>query len=124
MKRRDFIRLGSLLILLPSTTRILAGCGGGDSDNTGGDEEGVGVQTFTFTSSLEGGHTHTLALTASELANPPPGGLNRETSVDFEHLHTVELTEAELASISAGDAVMKTTSRVAGHAHSFEFRMS
>ncbi len=124
MNRRKFVvQLGSVLIVLPAG-RVLLGCSGKESyenKNDAGTDAG-GEQALTFTSSVESGHSHTAQLQITEITSPPAGGLVRDTSVTSGHLHTVELTQADLSSIDAGSTVTKTTSVVANHSHTFEFK--
>jgi hypothetical protein len=126
MKRREVLRIGSLIVLLPAATRLLVACGGDNGNGNGNGDAGLngadgGTQRLTFTSSVDQAHQHTVALEPAELSTPPAAGVTKNTSLDAGHLHTVELSEAELADIDGGGTVTKTTSLVSGHTHTFAF---
>jgi hypothetical protein len=123
-RRRFVVQLGTVLLVLPAS-RVLIGCGGGGGDGNGADagtDAGTNQQAYTFTSSVDAGHTHTFQLQATELSTPPAGGIERDTSTDSGHIHMVELTEADLNSIDDGNTVTKTASVVGGHSHTFTFK--
>jgi hypothetical protein len=115
MKRREFlVRVGSLALSVPAT-RLLVGCE--DAPNEAG-----GPPSLTFTSSIDSGHSHRVALEVAIIQDPPASGTEPTTSEVNGHVHTVVLTEADLAAIRDNQAVTKPTSIDADHAHAFTFR--
>ena len=147
MDRRNFlVRLGSVILVLPSSSVLLNACGGDDSGATpgAGGAAGSGATTggtglagaggasgvdagpvapavLTFTSSVTNAHTHAFQIAMTELTSPPAVGIARETSETNGHTHTVVLSDADLGAIQNGQTVLRTTSLVNGHTHQFAF---
>ena len=79
MDRRELlVRMGGLLLILPAS-KVLLACGGSSG----------GGQTFTYTTSSELDHTHTVALQPTDLSAPPANGVDKTTSNVLSHTHTV-----------------------------------
>ncbi|MFU8805380.1 MAG: hypothetical protein ACNA8W_16325 [Bradymonadaceae bacterium] len=114
MDRRHFFRLCAAIFVAFPLCLALMGCFG--------DEEEPGVPSLTFTSSVEAGHSHNLVLLLDEINDPPPTGLNRETSEASGHTHIVVLTDEDLNRIADGDTVTRVTTEVGGHTHTFTLR--
>src|SRR5260221_8492250 len=95
------------LLLVP----IAAACG--SSNSSGGSCDGVGS-----TSSVDMGHSHTVCVPASDLANPPASGATYTTSGP-DPTHKLMLTASQLTSIQQGQSVAVTTSTDGGHSHNF-----
>jgi len=70
------------------------------------------------TSTVALGHTHTVCVLQSDLANPPAAGVTYTTSSP-DPMHMVTLTQAQLRSIQAGQTVTVTTSVANNHTHNF-----
>jgi hypothetical protein len=124
--RRDFLfAAGGLMIALPVGWSI-AGCGSGTTANNcaNADKLVTSGTSLVFTSSCDLTHTHDFTLMTTELTTPPSAGVMRDTSVDTfdNHMHSVTLTQAELMMIESGTPIMKTTSLVNQHTHTYMFR--
>jgi hypothetical protein len=120
MERREFvIRLGSILIVLPAAG-ILTSCGGDDTVEPGG----TNTTALKFTSSEDGGHTHTFEISLATLANAPSAGHTASTSNDGGHTHTVVLNMDQLRQIESGSTVTVETTVDAMHTHRFTFAKS
>jgi hypothetical protein len=83
------------------------------------------------TSSVDDGHTHTVCVPSTDLANPPSAGATYTTSppesggmVISGALHTVTLTAAQLSMIEGGQSLTVTTSTDGGHNHQFVLTMA
>ena len=124
--RRDFlVAAGRLMVALPVGWSIV-GCGSSTTANScaNADKLVTSGASLVFTSSCDLTHTHDFTLMTSELSTPPTAGVMRDSSADpFDnHTHSVTLTQAELMSIAGGTTVMKTTSLVNQHTHTYMFR--
>jgi hypothetical protein len=64
-------------------------------------------------------HTHTMCVPASDLANPPEGGVTYATSSTLAHTHTVTLARVDLEALAAGGTAMATSSTADQHLHTF-----
>jgi hypothetical protein len=64
-------------------------------------------------------HTHTMCVPASDLANPPEGGVTYATSSTLAHTHTVTLARVDLEALAAGGPAMATSSTADQHLHTF-----
>lgn len=110
IERRDFIiRVGTVLVSLP----IFAACG--DDNTTPNTQTG----TLRFTSSEDAGHSHTVDIELTALANPPMS-IDKTTS-SVGHTHMVSLTSDDLRSINTGGTISKQTTTDEGHLHTFTF---
>jgi hypothetical protein len=105
--RRDFlIRATTTLLLVPIAARCTTSSQNGPP--TGPNNSGCdGVDS---TSSVVDYHDHTVCVLTTDLTNPPQTGARYTTSSNGGHTHTVTLTQAQLASIENGDDVTITTS--------------
>ena len=74
-----------------------------------------------YTSSMVQSHSHTFGVEASALATPPTDGVSGSTSADGGHTHSVSVTAQQLQSVSAGQSVKVTTTSTGGHTHVFTF---
>jgi hypothetical protein len=77
--------------------------------------------TVVYTCSTVGQHHHTFVLEDSALATPPPTGINADSSTDGMHSHTVTISAAELADIAKGGSVEVTSGDAGSHTHVFTF---
>jgi hypothetical protein len=112
--RREFLReITVTLLLVPIAA---SACASASSGAAAGADDGCNGLDPTSTVTL--GHTHTVCIPQSDLANPPAGGATYTTSAPTP-MHTVTLTQAQLESIQAGQAVTVTTSVANNHTHNF-----
>jgi len=74
------------------------------------------LDSKTFTSSNDQGHTHTITIQKAEVETA--AGISRETSANG-HTHTFTMTSAELTNVKNGAAVLITTKDSNGHNHNF-----
>jgi len=76
-------------------------------------------RNLNFTSSVVDAHTHSFALTETDLT--AGADITRNTSMVAGHSHSVTLTAVELATINQGGLISKDTSSVLAHVHNFQF---
>jgi hypothetical protein len=74
-----------------------------------------------YTSSTNSSHHHTFMLDDSQVATPPAEGVSGDSSTDGMHSHTVEISAADLAAIASGDTVQVTSGSAGSHTHVFTF---
>lgn len=72
---------------------------------------------IVYTSSVVQYHSHTFGIETSAFASPPTDGVSGSTSNDGAHTHTVAVSMAELQSVGAGQTVQVTTGVASGHTH-------
>jgi hypothetical protein len=137
--RREFVESATVMLLMIPLTR----CSENTSSNVvvppdgavpdGGDgaaAEGAAPEAAPSgcasnpTSTTVLGHAHMVCVLATDLANPPAGGVTYTTTTSSSatiasHNHTVTLTAAQLATINAGQSVTVTTSITTSHTHDF-----
>ena len=73
-----------------------------------------------FTSSVDGGHSHTVEIKFADLEQPPDGGRTLTTS-STGHSHSVTLSSSDFVALEAGETVVRSTSTDGGHLHTFSF---
>jgi hypothetical protein len=120
LTRREFT-VESALAMLAGVTITITGCGGDDNVpvNVMPNPTPTPSGGKTGTVSTEAGHTHTGAdITAAQLT---AGNAISLTLVGSGHTHTVALSQTELSQISAGTRVQKTSSTDNAHAHTVTF---
>jgi hypothetical protein len=103
----------------PSTNKA-AGASGNDPYAPGAAPTRSG-STVVYTCSTVGQHIHTFVLEDSALAAPPASGINGDSSTDGMHSHTVAISAGELAEIANGDSVQVTSGDAGSHTHVFTF---
>jgi len=74
-----------------------------------------------YTSSTVQAHSHTFSLDDASISAPPTDGVSGDSSVDQGHSHTVAITMAQLQQVSMGSSVQVTTGDAGGHTHVFTF---
>ena len=105
--RRDFlVRATTALLLVPIAARCTSS---NNNPSTGPDNTG-GCDGIDSTSTVNDAHDHMVCVPTTDLTNPPQGGARYTTTNDGGHTHSVTLTQAQLASIESGDDVTVTTS--------------
>jgi hypothetical protein len=120
LTRRQFT-VESALAMLAGVTITITGCGDDNNDDpgtnptpppaTGGKSGVVGTTN---------GHTHTGAdITAAQLT--AGNAISLTLSTVSGHSHTVALSQSELTQIAANTRVSKDSSNDAGHVHSVTF---
>jgi len=117
LTRREFT-VESALAMLAGVTITITGCGG---DDNSGPNPGPSPQPDgkTGTVSSSAGHTHTGAdITAAQLT---AGNAISLTLVGSGHTHTVALSQTELTQINAGTRVSKDSSNDQAHTHLVTF---
>jgi hypothetical protein len=78
---------------------------------------------ITVTSSCDGEHTHDFTIMNTDLVTPPATGVaGNTTAYEGGHVHTIALTAAELAQIQGGTTVSKVSGSAEAHTHMFDFR--
>jgi hypothetical protein len=115
--RREFLSGATITLLMIPVAGAVSRCG--SSNNPSGGCDGAGA-----TSTVAGGHTHTICVALADLSNPPAAGKSYTSSLSGAHSHTVTLTQAQLQSIASGQPVTVTTSTDSGHAHDFALQKS
>jgi len=74
-----------------------------------------------YTSSTNSSHHHTFMLDNAPIATPPAEGISGDSSSDDAHSHTVDLSAVDLADIANGDTVQVTSGNAGSHTHVFTF---
>jgi hypothetical protein len=119
--RREFLRHATVTLLLVPLGA--AACSGDNNNNSAsavtGTSDAGGCDGIGATSTVVGGHAHTVCVSAASLSNPPVGGMTFTTSVSQSHQHTITLSQAQLRILAAGGDVMVETSIVLSHSHEF-----
>ena len=115
--RREFT-VQSALAMLAGVTITISGCG--DDDNgTPAPTPPPAASGKTGVVATVNGHTHTGAdITAAQLT---AGNAISLTLVGSGHTHTLALTQSELTTIAAGTRVQKDSTNDSGHMHSVTF---
>ena len=73
-----------------------------------------------YTSSATLAHSHSFAIELTELATPPAEGVSGNTSMEGGHAHALAVSASQLAGISAGQSVRVTAAAGdTGHTHVF-----
>jgi hypothetical protein len=97
-----------------------SGAGGGASTAPGADPVRAGTMV-TYTSSTAGKHIHTFTLDDSDIASPPSAGISGMSSTDSMHSHSVDISADQLAMVAAGGTVEVTSGVTGMHTHVFTF---
>jgi hypothetical protein len=113
LTRRRFVTDTVILTLVP----VVVGCGDDEQDPS--DCDGAGA-----TSSVDGGHSHTVCVASADLMNPPTAGARYTTSSDDGHTHEIELSADQLTQIAGGSEVTVMATVVDGHGHTFSLSSS
>jgi hypothetical protein len=113
MERREFTVL-SALALLGGATITVSGCGGGGNPMSG-PTTGDGSVGGTISAN----HGHVATISAAELTGG--GGLNLDIRGTADHTHTVALTGSQVVDIRGGATVAKQSTDTAGHDHMVTF---
>src|SRR5262245_7909239 len=87
MNRREFLKAGTVTLLLIPVTRSLSGCGSSSPSTPGG----TGCDGVSSTSTVVLAHSHTLCVPATDLTAPPAGGRTYNTGQSGapSHFHMV-----------------------------------
>ena len=118
LTRREFT-VESALAMLAGVTITISGCGGDNNNDAtpGPSPAPSGGKTGVVGSS--NGHTHTGAdITAAQLT---AGNAIMLTLVGSGHTHTVALSQSEMSQIAAGTRVQKDSSNDQAHMHTVTF---
>jgi hypothetical protein len=118
ISRRDFLKTGTVTLLLIPASRALSGCGGYSSSPVTG-PTGPGCDGAGATSSVALSHTHTLCVPLIDLTSPPAEGRTYATSTSGAHHHDVTLSQQDLQNLGTGGSVVVTTTSVDAHTHTF-----
>ncbi len=116
-RREALLRGVTTLVLIP----IAARC---SSSSSSSPQANVACDGVPSTSSVNGGHTHTLCVPSADLANPPAGGATYAASFVSGHAHTVSLSAEQLQAINVGAEVVVESSTDRGHSHTFAIQMA
>jgi len=115
VSRREFT-VETALAMLAGVTITITGCGGGSSNSGTGPSPQPGGKAGTVSSSA--GHTHSAEITAAQLT---AGNAISVTLTGGTHTHTVALSQSELTQINAGTRVQKDSSNDQAHTHLVTF---
>jgi hypothetical protein len=116
LTRRQFT-VESALAMLAGVTITISGCGDDDNATPAPTPPPSGGKTGVVGST--NGHTHVGAdITSAQLT---AGNAISLTLTGSGHTHTVALSQSELAQISAGTRVQKDSSNDSGHTHTVTF---
>jgi hypothetical protein len=114
LTRREFT-VETALAMLAGVTITITGCGG-DNNSTAGPSGQSGNKAGSVSSSA--GHSHTAEITAAQLT---AGNAISVTLVGGDHTHTLALSQSELTQINAGTRVQKESSNDQAHTHFVTF---
>ena len=114
MERREFTVL-SALALLGGATITVSGCGGGGGNPMSGPTTGDG----SVSGAISANHGHAAMITAAELTSG--GGMNLDIRGTADHTHTVALTGSQVVQIRGGSSVAKQSTDTGGHSHMVTF---
>ena len=109
---------GSLVALGGSLFFVSCGgdSGTSDADQPAAPPVQSGTQ-IVYTTSNVGAHFHTFGIETSAFATPPTDGVSGSTSNDAGHTHTVAVSMSDLQSVGAGQTIKVTTGSASGHTH-------
>jgi hypothetical protein len=74
-----------------------------------------------YISSTVQAHSHSFSLDDTAISAPPADGISGDSSVEEGHSHTVAVSMAQLQQVSTGSSVQVTTGDAGGHTHVFTF---
>ena len=110
LTRRELLSKSTVLLILVPVAAAATACG-----SSGTSTPSNGCNGIFETSTVTANHTHTLCVATTDLTAPPAAGTTYTTSFDGGHSHTVTLTQAQLQSINGGGSVTVTTSSPLPH---------
>ena len=116
MRKTNPARVVTIAFLAAALGFFQVSCGG--SSSTTAPPAKPDPNSRVFTSTLVGGHTHTITIQKSEIETPPTGGISRLTSSTV-HTHSFTMTEVELTNVKGGTPVVVTTGDTNLHTHGF-----
>jgi hypothetical protein len=116
--RREFT-VESALAMLAGVSITISGCGGDDNNTTTSPSPTATDRTGTV--STDAGHTHTGAvITAAQFTAGNALTLTLAAGATG-HTHTVAISQSELTQISGGTRVQKVSSNDSAHTHTVTF---
>ena len=115
MTRREFT-VETALAMLAGVTITITGCGGDSGGSAAGPSPQPGSKFGAVSTSA--GHTHTAEITAAQLT---AGNAISLVLRGGDHTHSVALSQSELMQISAGTRVQKESSNDQAHTHLVTF---
>jgi len=118
MNRREFT-LEAALAVLSGTVITISGCGGGGGSPTSGSPTGGPNASGDMLGAVSANHGHTAVITAAQLVGG--NAIVLDISGTAGHSHTVELSAAEIAAIRGGTVVEKPSTTGEAHSHSVAF---
>jgi len=116
MRKANSFRIAAIAFAAVALGFFQASCGG--SSGTVSPPPTPNPNSRVFTSTLVGGHTHTITIQKSEIETPPTGGISRQTS-STGHTHTFTMSEVNLTTVKGGTPVVVTTGDTNAHTHDF-----
>ena len=112
LSRRQFTR-ESVLAMLAGVAITITGCGDDDDDPTGPTSSG------DFTGTISANHGHVATVTSADITAANAVSLNIRGQAD--HTHTVALTAAQIAQIGNRQQVVVTSTTDNAHQHTVTF---
>lgn len=103
-----------------SSNNTTAGTGASDPDAPAAAPSQSGGMDV-YASSTVSAHHHTFTVDDTAFASPPADGASGDSSTDEAHSHTVDISADQLAQVAAGDSVKVTSGTAGGHTHVFTF---
>jgi hypothetical protein len=120
MNRRDFIVKLPALFALPLIIQQI-GCDNSTSPTSS--DNGTEDTDFSVTSSVDGGHSHTIKILYDDIDNPPASDKTL-TSSSTNHTHQITITATNYQTLKDGGTVTKTSTTDGGHSHTFSIKVS
>ena len=116
MNRRNFfVRVGGLVVAVPSVLHLVACGDAGESDGSGGAGGAPAGDTFEGETTASAGHTHTVTVRCSDVA--AGDGVTYTSSKAGGHTHSVTLSAVQLSKLALGETVTFETNSL--HLHSW-----
>ena len=129
MDRRDFIVKSAALLALPliiqqigCSTNPTSSDNGTDDDGFTGTPDNTEEESFTVTSSVNSGHSHTVEILYDDIEIPPTSNKTL-TSSSTGHTHQITISTIDYQTLAGGETIVKTSTRYGGHSHTFSIKV-
>ena len=128
MDRREFIVKSAALLALPLIIQQI-GCSTNPTSSDNGTDDGftgtpdnTEEESFTVTSSVNSGHSHTIKILYDDVENQSTANKTL-TSSSTNHTHQITLSPDDYQTLKDGGTVVKTSTTDGGHSHTFSIKV-